>query len=229
MTTAKKNEVFTEQSQFTDASKNNLTDNDFYGQACAYFYYHAEQRTTMINYFIAVFGASIALYGSLLSNYAWVSVLVSVFITIVSLIFFFIDLRNRFDVKQSQNVIEQIEADYEMNVPRGKYCYGVFSNEANVYHYYGILQKKRNCAGYKKLKKLYKKVERNKATEALLDEQIELFISKDPTVSHHEIKKSLGSGPIISLSLCIKTLYILCTIISVMAFLLSLLLALGIV
>ena len=33
--------------------KKNLTDADFYQQACSYFYYHAEQRTTMINYFIA--------------------------------------------------------------------------------------------------------------------------------------------------------------------------------
>ena len=34
-----------------------LTDSDFYTQACSYFYYHAGQRTTMINFFIAVFGA----------------------------------------------------------------------------------------------------------------------------------------------------------------------------
>ena len=47
--------------------KKNLTDSDFYQQACSYFYYHAEQRTTMINYFVAIFAAAIALYGTLLS------------------------------------------------------------------------------------------------------------------------------------------------------------------
>jgi len=93
----------------------NLTDADFYQQACSYFYYHAEQRTTMINFFIAVFAAAIALYGTLLSEYTWVSVLVAVFMTIVSIIFYFIDLRNRFDVKESQNVIEQFERDYGMD------------------------------------------------------------------------------------------------------------------
>ena len=46
-----------------------LTDRDFYEQACSYFYYHAEQRTTMINYFIAVFAAGLALYGSLIEKY----------------------------------------------------------------------------------------------------------------------------------------------------------------
>lgn len=75
-----------------------LTDKDFYDQACSYFYYHAEQRTTMINYFIAVFAAGLALYGSMLEKYPFASMFVSIFMFVVSLLFHLIDLRNRFDV-----------------------------------------------------------------------------------------------------------------------------------
>ena len=71
--------------------KHDLTDRDFYQQACAYFYYHAEQRTTMINYFIAVFAACLALYGSLLAKYPLASIFVAGFLLIVSIIFYAID------------------------------------------------------------------------------------------------------------------------------------------
>ena len=64
--------------------RKNLTDKDFYTQACEYFYYHAGQRTTMIQYIIAVFGASIALYGSLLKDYPLASLLISAFLLLVS-------------------------------------------------------------------------------------------------------------------------------------------------
>ena len=89
----------------------NLTDKDFYDQACSYFYYHAGQRTTMINYFIAAFGAFLALYGALIKDYTLASMLIAVFMGVVSAIFLMIDLRNKFDVKKSENVIRQIERD----------------------------------------------------------------------------------------------------------------------
>ena len=93
----------------TNNSSKTLTDVDFYAQACSYFYYHAGQRTTMINYFIAVYGALIALYGAMLASYTLASVLTAFFMGLVSWIFYMIDIRNKFDVKESQNVIEQIE------------------------------------------------------------------------------------------------------------------------
>ena len=71
--------------------KGALNDKDFYEQACSYFYYHAGQRTTMINYFIAVFGAFIALYGALISTYTLASMLIAVFMGIVSFIFFMLN------------------------------------------------------------------------------------------------------------------------------------------
>lgn len=203
--------------------KKNLTDADFYQQACSYFYYHAEQRTTMINFFIAVFGAAIALYGSLLSDYTWGSVLVATFMTIVSVVFYFIDLRNRFDVKQSQNVIEQIERDYEMDKIRGKYAYGVFSNEANVYLCYGYQQRK---GAYKKLLRTYKKLKRNRTTLEAFNALKAEFLHENEGVSEYELMKSLKNGSIISLSLCIKILYIVCMVISVFSVVLAVFIAL---
>ena len=104
--------------------KKDLNSKDFYEQACAYFYYHAGQRTTMINYFIAAFGAFIALYGALISTYTIASMLIAVFMGIVSAIFFMIDLRNKFDVKKSENVIRQIERDHGVDKPIGDYPFG---------------------------------------------------------------------------------------------------------
>ncbi len=204
--------------------KKNLTDADFYKQACSYFYYHAEQRTTMINFFIAVFAAAIALYGALLSEYKWVSMLVAVFMTIVSVIFYLIDLRNRFDVKESQNVIEQIEHDYEMDKVRDKYAYGVFSNEANVYLCYGYNQRRKGP--YKKLMDAYKKLMRDRITLEAFNESKAEYLRDNKNVSEYELMKSLKSSSIVSLSFCIKILYIVCMTISVLAVILAVFLAL---
>lgn len=206
--------------------KKNLTDSDFYQQACSYFYYHAEQRTTMINYFIAVFAAAMALYGTLLTEYAWVSMLVAIFMTIVSVIFYLIDLRNRFDVKESQNVIEQIERDYEMNTVRDRYAYGVFSNEANVYRCYGYHQRREGS--YKKLLSAYKKLMRNRLTLEAFNASKAEYLQENEGVSEYELMKSLKNGSIISLSLCIKILYLVCIIISILAIALAAFLALAV-
>ena len=207
-----------------DNDKKNLTDADFYQQACSYFYYHAEQRTTMINFFIAVFAASMALYGTLLFEYTWAGVFVAIFMTIVSLIFYFIDLRNRFDVKESQNVIEQIERDYGMDKVRDKYAYGVFSNEANVYRCYGYTQ--RNQGKYKKLQREYKSLQRNRLTLEAFNESKAEYLRENENLSEYELMKSLKNGSIISLSFCIKILYMACMVISVFSVILAVILAL---
>jgi hypothetical protein len=177
----------------------------------------------MINFFIAVFAASIALYGTLLSQYAWVSALVAIFITIVSIIFYFIDLRNRFDVKESQNVIEQIERDYEMNKVHDRYAYGVFSNEANVYRCYGYHQRREGS--YKKLLSEYKMFMRNRLTLEAFNASKAEYLQENEGVSEYELMKSLKNGSIISLSFCIKVLYIACITISFLAIVLAILLA----
>ena len=208
--------------------KKDLNTKNFYDQACAYFYYHAGQRTTMINYFIAAFGAFIALYGALISVYTIASMLIAVFMGIVSMIFFMIDLRNKFDVKKSENVIRQIERDHGVDKPVGDYPYGVFSNETNTYKYYN-LKARRSGNEYSKLRKLAKLVAKGKADESELDARIIAFVESDPTVSYHEVKDSLNQETIISLSFCIKLLYILCMVISALAFAFALILVLGVI
>ncbi|MBQ8768669.1 MAG: hypothetical protein IJZ15_03340 [Oscillospiraceae bacterium] len=200
------------------SKKTALNDKDFYEQACSYFYYHAGQRTTMINYFIAAFGAFIALYGALISVYTVASMLIAVFMGIVSMIFFLIDLRNKFDVKKSENVIRQIERDYGMDTPTNDYPYGVFSNETNIFKYYGYAQRKERKIAFKALKKRYKKFLAGDVSEEDLNKAITDFIGDDTTVSFTEVYASLSERSVIPLSFCIKMLYVLCMLISVLAF-----------
>lgn len=202
--------------------RKNLTDSDFYNQACSYFYYHAEQRTTMINFFIAVFGAAIALYGTLLQIFPIASALVAAFLVVVSVLFFLIDLRNRFDVKQSQSVICQIEKDYGKNVVESDTAYGVFSNEDNTFILYKSAFRKANPR-YKKLKTLYKQSLKNQMYAAQLEEEIKAFCAENKKVSPTALKDSLKYAPIRSLSSCIKVLYLVCTFIGIIAFIFSLL------
>ena len=211
-----------------------LTEKDFYEQACAYFYYHAEQRTTMINYFIAVFAACMALFGSLIVEYPAASMLISFFLIIVSVLFHLIDQRNRFDVKQSQNVIAQIEEDCGCDVPENeneKYAYGVFSNEANIFDFYGF-KKRRSVknADYRELRRLYKTIKRLSKTGVACEDlkiqyekQLETLLKKNK-ISKYELEASFESGPIITLSFSIKMLYYSCITISTLGFVFALIL-----
>ncbi len=208
---------------------NDLTDKDFYEQACQYFYYHAEQRTTMINYFIAVFGAGIALYGNTIGKNPVACILISGFLLLISVLFCSIDLRNRFDVKHSQSVITQIEHDYGKDLLKNKnaeYVYGVFSNEDNTFRYYGREHRREECnAEYRKLRKIYKKIKLLKcirakkkqilALEKELDNRIESYLREDYTISCKEFKSSMGNRSIRSLSQSIKLMYYLCMFMSV--------------
>lgn len=220
--------------------RHDLTDKDFYQQACSYFYYHAEQRTTMINFFIAVFAACIALYGSLITAYSLASTLIAVFLLIVSVLFYLIDRRNKFDVKQSQNVIEQIERCYSVDSPTEDapcYAFGVFSNESKIFKFYSLKDRmKKDSKEYNDVRKLYNKVKKQKKKgkvtsdlsreEERLNKAIELLAQNNPSVSKKELINSLESGSVVSLSYSIKMLYCVCIAISFLAFVLALLISL---
>lgn len=204
----------------------NLTDKDFYDQACSYFYYHAEQRTTMINYFIAVFAAGLALYGSMLEKYPFASIFVSMFMFVVSLLFHLIDLRNRFDVKQSQCVIAQIEHDYSVDILRtsdDKYVYGVFSNEDNTFKHYGFSKRRKNKE-YKKVREAYRLWQEDLLNETLKDKyykERDKFLGKVKKVSSEELEMSFDAKPVITLSWSIKALYYVCMFISIVTFVIA--------
>lgn len=217
------------QSETAKTEKNDLTDKDFYDQACQYFYYHAEQRMNMINYYIAVFGAGIALYGNVLEKSPAVAAIIAVFLFVISLLFCSIDFRNKFDVKQSQSVIAQIERDYGRDklATNADATYGVFSNEDNTFRYHGYEHRNEDeNAKYRELRaqyKVIKKLKKKKADEAeikaledKLDKEIAEYLDGDRTISKKELKKSLGEISILSLSNSIKCMYILCMVVSVM-------------
>lgn len=206
-----------------------LTDKDFYDQACQYFYYHAEQRMTMINFYIAVFGAGIALYGNFIEKNPTVGFLISTFLLIISILFCSIDFRNKFDVKQSQSVIAQIEQDYGRDLLESDDAgcvYGVFSNEDNTFRYYGYEHRKeeRN-EKYREFRNLYKEIEYLKkkkadkdqidALEKELNDSVDAYLEDDDTISKVELMKSMGETSILSLSNSIKYMYYLCMIASI--------------
>ena len=207
------------------ANEGRLTDKDFYEQACAYFSYHAEQRSAMINYFIAVFGASIALYGTLLEKYTLASVMIGIFAGIVSVLFYLIDVRNRFDVKMSQSVICQIEHNYGMDKPNGKYSYGVFNNEDNNFKYYDLAARK--DPAYREIRKAYKKAKNKKNLPDELRAKIKAVTDNDPYISEEAFTDSLRKGTIVHLTTCIQWLYIVCMIISALAVILAIFICLG--
>lgn len=205
-----------------------LSDSELYNQACAYFYYHAEQRTTMINYFIAVFAGALAVYGSLIDKFPVASLLLAVFLGVVSVLFYMIDLRNKFDVKESQHVIVEYERALGLHKPEAgnSRAYGVFSNEDDVYWCYD--RKERNSdPRYRRLRALYKAAPDKKAlpeeAKGLIDE-----LCAAQNVSEEALLGSLTAKPIAHLSSCIKWLYWLCMAISVLVFLLALLVVCGV-
>lgn len=204
--------------------RTDLTDKDFYEQACQYFYYHAEQRITMINYFIAVFGAGIALYGNFIDKNPTAAFIVSTFLLIISVLFCSIDFRNKFDVKQSQSVIVQIERDYGRDRLEGadsRSTYGVFSNEDNTFRYVGREHRNEEAnKEYREIRKLYKKIKRLKKKksnvdkvkmlEAELGEKIDAYLLNDSTISKEDFCTSIKEKSIRSLSNSIKYMYYLC-------------------
>jgi hypothetical protein len=206
-------------------------DEKFYDQACAYFHYHAGQRTDMINYFIAIFGASMALYGSLLETIPLACVFISMFLFVATILFYFIDLRNKFDVKQSQEVICAFEQKYRVSDSSEHPAYGVFSNEDNTFILYDTAF--RRSTNFGSLQKLYKKTLRHPNDSKLMAEyrkEMSEFRAKFgemyPQVSESTLKKSLTMSSIPHLSSCIKILYYICMGVSVAGFIAALLLIL---
>lgn len=186
-----------------------MEDKDFYDKAFSYFTYHAEQRTTMINFFIAVFGACVALYGSLIMKSPFACILISIFLLIVSIIFYFIDIRNKLDVKQSQSVLCAFEEKYNVTSSKEHAAFGVFSNEENVFSVYDKNFRKTD-PNYFRLKRNIKKL-----SQAELDKEIKIFSENHENLNPNDVKASLYHSSIPHLSSCIKFLYFICIGISI--------------
>ena len=186
------------------SDENKIGEKELYDKAYAYFEYHAGQRMNMLNYFIAVFGACVALYGSVLEKMPLAGVLIGGFLCFCSVLFHKIDLRNQFDVKQSQYVLTQFERDSDADLLKEKQnnAYGVFSNEENIFELYD--------SGFRKSKeyKDFLKAYKNPATK---EEALTNFAQKHK-VSKKELEISLKKPYIPHMSSCIRVLYISCLV-----------------
>lgn len=186
------------------SDENKISKKDLYDKAYAYFEYHAGQRMNMLNYFIAVFGACVALYGSVLEKMPLAGALIGGFLCFSSVLFHKIDLRNQFDVKESQYVLTQFERDHAAALPTDEQdnAYGVFSNEENIFVLYDSQFRKKS--EYKQFLAKYKQAEDK---DAVLKEYAKKF-----NVSVKELKISLSKPYLPHLSSCIRVLYNSCLV-----------------
>ena len=130
------------------------------------------------------------------------SALIGLFLCFITVLFHKIDIRNQFDVKQSQYVLTQFERDHTADTPSGDQinALGVFSNEENIFELYDS------------------KFRKSKAYLAFLDQYnraddkntVLTTYAKEFKVSAKELKASLKKSTIPHLSSCIKVLYTSC-------------------
>lgn len=182
----------------------NLTEQDFYNQACEYFRYHAEQRTTMINYYIVVLGACLTLYGNFIYSAPFACILIAGFMLIVSILFYNMDLRTKFDVKQSQNVICEFERRYQVHTTHKKFALGVFSNEDLMFALYDDAF--HNDPEFQALRKLARKPD----SCADFGQKFAAFAAKHTEYNPEILKKSLAGKKIPHLSTSIRNLFYIC-------------------
>lgn len=194
------------------ADEDKITQKDLYDKAYGYFEYHAGQRMNMLNYYIAVFGACVALYGSTLEKMPLASALIGGFLCFISVLFYKIDLRSQFDVKQSQHVLTQFERDMKADRPETAEkanAYGVFSNEDNVFNLYD--SRFRKSKDYQDFTREYKE---SQSKAEILKKYAPQF-----GVSEAELRASIGKPYIPHLSTCIHVLYITCLLTSILGIL----------
>lgn len=194
----------------------NLTEQDFYNQACAYFSYHAGQRTTMINYYIVVLGACLTLYGNFIYTSPFACILIAGFLLAVSILFYNMDQRTKFDVKQSQSVICEFEQRYQVNVRHNKYALGVFSNEDLMFALYD--DEFHNDADFQSLRKLALQLARkyDSDTKSTFDTKFAEFCDNHKDYHPDILRSCLTAKKIPHLSASIRYLFFICMAISVL-------------
>jgi hypothetical protein len=98
-------------------SADQKTMNDFrYGYAWNWFSYHAEQRTSMFNYFLAAASLLAAGYSATIYEHPPVAVAIGILGTLVSISFVLIDTRNDALVRRGERVLRAIERKRFPNV-----------------------------------------------------------------------------------------------------------------
>jgi len=115
--------------EFNNSSKRNIADKDWLDIAFKHFLQHAQQRVQHFNYFI-VFSSILttATITTFQSNFQAhnLGVGLGVIQIFLSFIFSKLDDRNRFLIKHAENIVKNIEKDFEN---ANGYCYSLFTSE----------------------------------------------------------------------------------------------------
>ena len=95
--------------------------------AWKYFEIHSNQRITMFNYFlfiIAGLGTAIGVSFQSASTFAYIGIFLSIFLSITSFVFWKLDQRTSFLIKQSEEVFKKLERNSSIDI-------GIFCNEGS--------------------------------------------------------------------------------------------------
>lgn len=93
--------------------------------AWKYFELHSNQRTTLFNYFLFIMAGLGAALGAIFqasNKLSYIGVFISIFIVLVSIIFWKLDDRTSFLIKQSEQVFQRLERNSSVDI-------GIFCNE----------------------------------------------------------------------------------------------------
>ncbi len=93
--------------------------------AWKYFELHSNQRITMFNYYLFIMaglGTAIGVILQTSKNFAYVGIFLSILSIVVSIIFWKLDQRTSFLIKQSESVFKKLERNSAIDI-------GIFCNE----------------------------------------------------------------------------------------------------
>ncbi|WP_336026038.1 hypothetical protein [Acinetobacter pittii] len=93
--------------------------------AWKYFELHSNQRITLFNYFlfiIAGLGTAIGVSIQSSNNFAYIGIFLSIFLSITAFVFWKLDQRTSFLIKQSEEVFKKLERNSSIDI-------GIFCNE----------------------------------------------------------------------------------------------------
>ena len=104
---------------------NNISSDQAVEHAWKYFELHSNQRITLFNYFLFIMaglGAAVGIVLQASNKFSYVGVFISIFIIIVSIVFWKLDQRTSFLIKQSEQVFKKLERNSSIDI-------GIFCNE----------------------------------------------------------------------------------------------------
>ncbi len=104
---------------------NNISSDQAVEHAWKYFELHSNQRITLFNYFLFIMaglGTAVGVTLQASNKFSYVGVFISIFIIIVSIVFWKLDQRTSFLIKQSEQVFKKLERNSSVDI-------GIFCNE----------------------------------------------------------------------------------------------------